>query len=166
MVQSAPAAPLVATTKTLYLQSLEFNSANCPISATPEEFRSLNEEINGELLEALNEVFDEAVVLVSGQQLAALPPATQLPIMRFSLRSYVTQPDARNQFRGTAEVLIELFMAPGAPQPANSVQVQRSGDRHWGQITPFSNAFEEIAEYIEEDLEGLNWIRELKRQIR
>jgi hypothetical protein len=148
------------------VQSLAFNSTNCPITATAEEFSTLNKEINEELLEAFNEVFDEKAVLVSAQQLAALPPTSQIPIFRFSLRSYTVHPDARNQFRGTADILIELYPSPSAPQPSYSVQVQRSGDRHWGQTAPFSNAFDEIAEYIEDELDGLSWIRDLKKALR
>ena len=52
----------------------------------------------------------------------------------------------------TANITLSIFNSPSASSPLVAVNIERTGDRHWHDETPFLNAFDEIIETIEDDL--------------
>ncbi|MBD3421540.1 MAG: hypothetical protein GF398_15585 [Chitinivibrionales bacterium] len=120
------------------------------------------EEIDEDLQDAFNEIFDEEVLLAPQNRLAEVAGDNVL-IIRYRMNAYVTEPAPRNQQHGIADVTFSFFTGPTSPEPRYSVRIKEKGDRHWGDETPFENAFEEIAETIEDDLDNNEFIRKFNR---
>jgi hypothetical protein len=82
------------------------------------------------------------------------------------LKGYGTKPDARGQVRGTADVILDFYEGAGAPNPSFRIEIIKTGDRHWGDSTPFVNACDAIGEEIADNLDKQNYIDKLKGRLR
>lgn len=147
----------------VYLETFVFTAANSFIQANPDEFADLTEDINDDLLDAFNEMFDDKAVLVSRNQLAGLTNPGTL-VIRLVFNGYSTKPEINNQFAGTADVAFEFFEGPAA-KPSFRLNVIKTGSRHWGQTTPLANAFDAVAEEIEDNLDDVNWVKDAWKKV-
>jgi len=146
------------TDSPVYLVASGFNIQNTPIKLSEDEFQDLNQEIDEELLSAFNEVFNDKVALASQNQAETIERGI---IIKLFLNAYSTKPDIMDQQTGQADVTICFYSKSLKTVPVFKTRIRKTGERHWGESVPFENAFEAIAEDIEDDLEDIPWIKEL-----
>lgn len=155
--------------KPVFFQAVLFNGSTMPLEFTDEDpdeaYAEINEEVNEMLLDAFNELFEDRVGLTSEKQRANADGCASVFIVT-EVHDYATEPDARDQFTGTVDVSFSFYEGATATSPAYKVRIRKQGDRHWGAVTPFENAFEEVAEAVEDDIDREDYIRSLRRKVR
>lgn len=107
------------------------------------------DDIDQNLAEVLGEALDRSVVTASAAQIAASDCKTI--VIRIVLTGYEVRPDVMKQFNGTIFSDISVFASPKHETPAVTVKFKNTGDRHWGDITPLKNAFDELVDSIDDD---------------
>lgn len=108
------------------------------------------DDINEELAEAISDALDRDVLCAPNERIAATSCKTLT--IRIVPTKYETKPAARKQITGTIYTDVSIYSSPKAGTPIVTVKFKNTGDRHWGDITPLENAFEELAESLEDDL--------------
>jgi TolB-like protein len=122
-------------------------------------------DIHEDLCDAINEFFDREIRVIPAARLKELSADCNAPLVRVHLVSYSTSPSSRGQVVGTAEVSFLFYDSPDASQPGCSITIKEEGNRHWGDQQPFVNAFEAIAERLQEELSDSNYLKKLKRTL-
>lgn len=149
----------------VYLVTPTFTVAQCGFdSLTADRMRELNEEIADDLLDHLNVCLMDDVVLATENDVAATKGCKSL-VIRVSLNSYTTEPGSREQIKGTAEVVLNIYAGTDAAQPFQQQVYKETGSQHWGEYEPFENAFEAIGDEIEDRDLGQE-MRALRKMIR
>jgi len=120
------------------------------------------EDICEALKEALDDAFRRDVHIATAARIGELTGACKSPVIRIRLEAYSTKPSG-SQFIGTAQATVFIFDTPKSEKPVLAVKVTESGDRHWGEETPFENAFEEIASTLESQLGKADYVRKYRR---
>ncbi len=139
----------------VFLHQLDFT----PVGFSPTQ--ETIAEIHDMLLDAFEECLDTDVGLAEEESPeVACDPYT----IRAHIHSYTTRPSILKQKIGTARVTFS-FHAPSSPQAAIAIEIEKSGDRHWDNDQPLENAFEEIAEVVEERFERERSIRRFRKEI-
>ena len=106
-------------------------------------------EIDEMLIEELSDELDKDVIPASRESILASTCKTR--VIRIKLNSYKTRPAAFKQFEGTANVAISIYSTPASKKPLVSVNIEGTGERHWGNDTPLTNAFEEITDDLDHE---------------
>lgn len=146
--QDPNSAQILPCTDNYYMEKISLSSAQ--IGFPPSELNF--EELNETLADAIEEALDKDVVVGTNEQITKSKCQTR--VFRIKLMAYKTDPSINNQVEGTAKIMISLYKSPTAATPLVSVIFEETGSRHWGNSTPFINAFDELADTIEEDLES------------
>ncbi|NLG16856.1 MAG: hypothetical protein GX556_05935 [Fibrobacter sp.] len=128
-----------------YLQRLELRSKQIGFELDSDE----KEELEENLAEVIGEAMRENVIPAEASQISNSSCNTS--VIRIVLNSYRKSPAGMGQFEGTASLSISIYQTPSAAAPLVTVNIERTGERHWGDETPFLNAFEEIIEDLEDD---------------
>jgi TolB-like protein len=129
-----------------YMERLKLDKSVIGFVLDPDK----KEELEEDLADALEEALDRKVIPATKSQLASSKCNTK--VIKIHLNSYRKSPDILNQYRGTANITLSIFNSPSASSPLVAVNIERTGDRHWHDETPFLNAFDEIIKTIEDDL--------------
>jgi hypothetical protein len=124
----------------------------------------LNEQVAGEIEEILDECLYGDVEIASRSQIAAMSGCKSI-VLRLTLNQYSTKPGTRDQFYGTANVTFSWFDGIDAATPFHAEVFNETGSQHWGEYEPFGNAFEEIAETLEEHDMGA-YMRDIRARVR
>jgi len=149
----------------IYLEYLELGTWVPNLKMTPKEFADLSNEVSDDLLDALNECFDDIVGMVTRAQLAAHPSCDPV-IIRVNILNYNKKPSGSSQFAGTVDLELEFYENRSAATPAFKVKMSETGARHWGDYEPFENAMTEVGEEIADNLDDHDYIRKLQRRLR
>lgn len=160
-------APRVPCEKPVLLVATAFSRENTGLELENEEFRELNEEVTEDMCEALDEALgdDDLVGIVGPTRLGTMADCEAV-IVKVELHNYTVEPGGRSQFKGTADVTIGFYDGMGSGTLAFAARIKRTGDRHWGEYEPFENAFEEINEVIEDELDRKDYIKALRKRLR
>ncbi len=129
----------------IYIERIRFprNIVSFPV---PEDDA---DDIDQDLAEVFGEALDRSVITASTAQIAASGCKTL--VIRIHLTRYEVRPDAMKQFTGTIYTDISVYASPQDKTPAVTVKFKNTGDRHWGDITPLKNAFDELIDSIDDD---------------
>lgn len=128
-----------------YMQRLELESRQIGFVLDSDE----KEELEDDLAEVIGEALKVNVIPAEAIQISNSSCSTG--VIRIILNSYRKRPAAFSQFEGTASISILIYKTPKDSAPLVTVNIERTGDRHWGDETPFLNAFDEILEDLEDD---------------
>jgi TolB-like protein len=148
----------------LHLEAVSFSREDAKLGLTPDEYTDLNKDINGKLLDALNNRVDDAVVADSRDRISQ-NASCQDPVVRIKLNGCTTQPARMGQTEMTADVVVCFYDNSSATTPSYKVPIVKTGDRHWGQSKPFVNAFEAISDELNSKLRGEDYIKKLKERV-
>jgi TolB-like protein len=151
--------------KPYFLEAVHYTKDQLGFNMTESEYQDMNKDASEKLLDGLNKCFDDNVSLLSQEEVSALP-ACKSVIIRVTLNSYKTEPDARKQVHGIADVILSFYEGSKATTPAFRIQIIKQGDRHWGDATPFVNAYDAIGGEIEDNLDKQDYIRKLQKRMR
>jgi len=157
-----PPAPKTCDSK-VFLEQPAFTAQQLGFGLSAEEMASLNKEIAEELEEPFDECLYDDVEIATREQLAQMPECRAI-VIRINLRRYSVEPSS-DQFKGTAAVAFAFYDGTEAVQPFHVEEYEETGARHWGEYEPFKNAFEEIADSIEDD-DYDPFMRDLRNRIR
>ncbi|MBN1307027.1 MAG: DUF2380 domain-containing protein [Chitinispirillaceae bacterium] len=130
---------------TVYVERIRLPKSVIGFSIDPSD----EQDIDDMLVDAFEESLDGNTVSVPFEQLANA--SCKALTIRMIPKSYTTKTARMKQFAGTMKMEVALFASPAEKRPLITVLITKTGDRHWGDITPLKNAFEEIAEAIEEE---------------
>lgn len=133
--------------ESILMEKITFTSSDVKFKTTAVDFDEINEDIS----DAISEAIDEDITVVSPAQLSNVN--CNVPVFRISIKSYKTSPSHSNQIEGTLKIAVSLYKSPKSTTPMVSVIFQETGSPHWGNETPLMNAFEAVAEEIEDDLD-------------
>ncbi|MBN1577794.1 MAG: hypothetical protein JW913_14635 [Chitinispirillaceae bacterium] len=130
----------------VFVERIRLPESVIGFSITPSDER----DIDDMLVDAFEESLDKEIMSVTPGQLANT--SCKALTVRVIPKRYAVAKAIRGQFTGTMKVEVAFFASPAEKQPLIIVVITKTGDRHWGDPTPLKNAFDEIAEAIEEDL--------------
>jgi len=148
----------------VFLEKPSFSAQELGFSLSTEEMDELNDAIAGGLEEAFDECLYNDVEVAPREGLLQLPGCRAI-VIRLRLDKYMVKPDTRDQVTGTAAVTLRFYDGTDAAQPFHEISFEKTGARHWGEAVPFENAFEEIAESVEED-DFKPYMKDLRSRIR
>jgi hypothetical protein len=123
------------------------------------------EEIHENLSDAINEFFDREVKVVRASQMSQLAPDCNAPVVRVQLDAYSSGPGGMGQYVGTAQASLLFFENARSSQPGATITIREKGDRHWGDAQPFVNAFEAIADRLEDQLSKSGYLKDLRKRL-
>jgi hypothetical protein len=144
----------------LYVSRFRYDKELLGFSPTDDDW----EEVHELLLEAINECFDNIAALATENEIGGLSGCSPV-VVRCKLNSYTIQSARMGQFEGTADITLQFYLKVTDPRPAFTTSIRSMGARHWGESQPFINAFEEIANEIEDRLVRHDFIKKLSKQL-
>ena len=107
------------------------------------------EDVDQDLAEAFGNALNRSIISASAARIDASTCKTLT--IRVVPTYYSTAPAVMKQSTGTLHCDVSVYMSPQDKKPVTTVTFKNTGDRHWGQTTPLTNAFEAIAESIDDD---------------
>jgi TolB-like protein len=122
-------------------------------------------DIHEDICDAINEFFERDVRVIAAARIGELPVDCRAPVVRVRLDTYSAAPGGREQFVGTAQATFSFFETVRAENPGAQIAIKESGDRHWGDQTPFVNAFEAIAERLADELSDDDFLKDLRKKL-
>lgn len=121
------------------------------------------EEINSDIKDAIEEAVESEidddldVEMLTPDQISRLPSNCKSGIVRSTLDSYSTRKSG-TQFIGKAKATFYFYRTPRSERPVFKITLEEEGDRHWGDQVPLENAFDELSDELEEELEDADHI--------
>ena len=129
----------------VYIERINLPKKIIGFSITPDDARDIDET----MADAFEEALDKKIETVSSNRLAET--SCKALTIRVIPKAYTVEPAIMKQFTGTLRLDVALFTSPRETQPLIIVPFEKKGDRHWGDVQPLKNAFEAVAEAIEDD---------------
>jgi hypothetical protein len=132
------------------------------LSFTPNE--ETVDEINSDIKDAIEEAVESEidgdldVEILTAEQIALLPADCRSGVVRSFLDSYSTRKSG-SQFIGKAKTAFYFYSTPRSEKPVFAITIEEEGARHWGDQVPLENAFDELADGLEDELEDHDQIK-------
>lgn len=145
----------------VFLEAADFTSI-LPFKILDDTYNEINSDIQDAMEEILQDEFsdDLEVEVLNRSQVAGLPSDCRSPVIRTSLETYSTK-QSGTQFVGKVKVAFYFYTTPSSDKALFKITIEEEGARHWGDQVPLMNAFESVAEEIEDKLEDAELLKKL-----
>ena len=142
----------------VFMEPIDFKGV-LSFSPNEETVEEINSDIKDAIEEAVeNEIDDDLdVEILTPDQIAQLPANCKSGVVRSAFVSYSTRKSG-SQFVGKAKASFYFYRTPRSEKPVFKITIEEEGDRHWGNDVPLENAFDELSDELEEELEDSDHI--------
>lgn len=142
----------------VFMEPINFRGA-LSFSPNEETVKEINSDIKDAIEEAVeNEIGDDLdVEILTPEQIAQLPSNCKSGVVRSALDSYSTRKSG-TQFVGKAKASFFFYSTPRSEKSVFKITIEEEGARHWGDNVPLENAFNELSDELEEELEDSDHI--------
>jgi hypothetical protein len=141
------------------IEIIEFSQSTIGFTMTGSEWHSAY----GVLVDRLKNCFSSQLCAAIGEQISQAPDCA-VPVIRPRLNSYTTRPTKFGQKEGTLNLSLALYESPTAKDPLCVVNTVATGENHWGDRTPFTNAIEAVADKLKKDLEKTDCVAAINKK--
>ena len=143
----------------VFIVKTEFSKSTLGFAMTNSEWLS----VYGKLADGLKKCFSADLCIAGVEQLSQAADCGA-PVIRPVLNSYITRPTKLGQKEGTLNLSLALYESWSAKVPLCVFGKEATGENHWGDRTPFSNAIEAVADKLKKDLDKSDCVAGINRK--
>lgn len=159
--QEKPAFPPAAIDcrNKVFIEKIEFPKTTLGFALTNGEWLS----VYGKLADGLKKCFSADLCIAGVEQLSQAADCGA-PVIRPVLNSYITRPTKLGQKEGTLNLSLALYESWSAKEPLCVFGKEATGENHWGDRIPFSNAIEAVADKLKKDIDKSDCVARINRK--
>jgi TolB-like protein len=143
----------------VFIEKIEFPKTTLGFALTNGEWQS----VYGKLADGLKKCFSADLCIAGVEQLSQAADCGA-PVIRPVLNSYITRPTKLGQKEGTLNLSLALYESWSAKEPLCVFGKEATGENHWGDRIPFSNAIEAVADKLKKDLDKSDCVARINRK--
>jgi TolB-like protein len=142
----------------IFVERTEFSKSSLGFYMTNSEWRTAYDK----LVDVLKSCFKTDLRSAGTAQLASA--GCSAPVIRCFLNSYTTRPTKFGQREGTLNLTLAIYDSYQAKDALCVFRKEATGENHWGDKTPFSNAIEAVAGAMKSEIGKSDCVATLNRK--